>query len=238
MAIRERKGRLSPWQVYWNNPFTGKRECANFKTETEAKKHDSLIRHRLKFERESFRPEEEENEPELTLENAYILYLKEKQFDKAGLDWQLESMKPVLQEYGHTPVKDMTREIFVSVMEKMKLKPNVKPVTVRGRLSVFRTVLKWCAERNLCGCINFPKLRPAEYERFIPPNPEEISAMLAAAPEHVQRVILLGWQCGVRIGGSELFRLTWNDVDFQRNCLVVHGSKKNKKASWREVPLK
>ena len=41
MAIRYRKGRASPWQCYWNNPLTGKRECANFGTQHEAEKHDS-----------------------------------------------------------------------------------------------------------------------------------------------------------------------------------------------------
>ena len=39
MAIRERKGRASPWQCYWNNPITGKRECANFATRLEAEKN-------------------------------------------------------------------------------------------------------------------------------------------------------------------------------------------------------
>ena len=50
MAIREWKGRASPWQCYWNNPLTGKRECANFATRQEAEKHDSLIKHRIKFD--------------------------------------------------------------------------------------------------------------------------------------------------------------------------------------------
>ncbi|WP_304736533.1 hypothetical protein [uncultured Desulfovibrio sp.] len=68
MAVRERKGRASPWQCYWNNPLTGKRECANFATRQEAEKHDSLIKHRIKFERESFQGEEkEEQESELSL---------------------------------------------------------------------------------------------------------------------------------------------------------------------------
>ncbi|GAB1254497.1 hypothetical protein Defa_19840 [Desulfovibrio sp. TH_2024_36128] len=53
MAIRYRQGRASPWQCYWNNPFTGKRESESFVTQPEAEKHDSLIKHRLRFERES-----------------------------------------------------------------------------------------------------------------------------------------------------------------------------------------
>lgn len=82
MAIRERKGRASPWQSYWNNPLTGKRECANFTTRQEAEKHDSLIKHRIKFDRESFKvdaDEEDRQEHAVTLESGYLLYLKEKQ---------------------------------------------------------------------------------------------------------------------------------------------------------------
>ncbi len=50
MAIRYRAGRKSPWQVYWNNPHTGKRESESFATEAEAKKEESLVKHRLRFD--------------------------------------------------------------------------------------------------------------------------------------------------------------------------------------------
>ncbi len=98
MAIREKPGRPKPYQVYWNNPFTGKRETASFATKEEALKEDSLVKHRLKFERESFRPPaveaviQEEKPQELTLEQVYFLYLKEKQFSKKSLTWQLDAM--------------------------------------------------------------------------------------------------------------------------------------------------
>jgi len=36
MAIRFREGRVSPYECYWNNPFTGKRECIYFSTKEEA----------------------------------------------------------------------------------------------------------------------------------------------------------------------------------------------------------
>lgn len=55
---------------------------------------------------------------------------------------------------------------------------------------------------------------------------------------HVVRVIILGAQCGVRVGPSELFRLTWADVDMKRRVLRVHGAKKNLNAPWREVPIR
>ena len=58
MAIRQRKGRKKPWEVYWNNPFTLKRESLYVETEEEAKKQDALKKFQLKYERDFFRREE------------------------------------------------------------------------------------------------------------------------------------------------------------------------------------
>lgn len=86
--------------------------------------------------------------------------------------------------------------------------------------------------------IRFPKLPPALYEKFIPPSPEELSSILSVAEPHIVRVVILGAQCGVRVGPSELLRLTWDDVDMLQQVLRVHGAKKNASAPWREVPIR
>ena len=71
MAIRHREGRKKPWEVYWNNPFTFKRESLYVGTKEEAKKQDALKKYQLKFERDLFRPAEEEAvQVEQTLEQA------------------------------------------------------------------------------------------------------------------------------------------------------------------------
>lgn len=114
----------------------------------------------------------------------------------------------------------------------------LKPVTVRGRLSVLRTVLRWCAAQGYREPLEFPALPPAHYERFIPPTPEELNAIMAHAAPHIVRVVVLGAQCGVRVGPSEMFGLTWDDVDLNRGVLRVHGAKKNLDAPWREVPIR
>ncbi|MDE6734476.1 MAG: site-specific integrase [Desulfovibrio sp.] len=239
MAIRERKGRASPWQVYWNNPITGRRESTSFETRQEAEKHDSLIKHRLKFERDTFRPQEveEQVQREMTLEAAYLLYLKEKQFSKKGLAWQLDAMRLPLKRIGTLAVSEITRGNLEQIREEMLAMP-VKSATTRGRLSVLRTVVRWCAAKGFMAPFEFPKLPPAQYERFIPPTPEELSAIMAVAQDHIVRVIILGAQLGVRVGPSELLRLTWDDVDLESCVLRIHGAKKNPKAPWREVPIR
>lgn len=239
MAVRERKGRASPWQCYWNNPLTGKRECANFATKLEAEKQDSLIKHRLRFERESFKGEEKEEKEstELTLEVCYLQYLKEKQFNLKALRWQMDAMRYPLRKIGLLPVTSITRQHLEKIKDEMLAMP-VKQATIRGRLSVLRTVLRWCVAQGYMEPVDFPKLPPAHYEKFVPPTPDELEAIIAVAAPHVVRAVILGAQCGVRVGPSELFALTWEDVDLMRGVLRVHGAKKNPNAPWREVPIR
>lgn len=239
MAIRYRKGRASPWQCYWNNPLTGKRECANFISQHEAEKHDSLIKHRIKFDRESFRKEEAKGkeEQQITLEACYLLYLREKQFSKKSLLWQMDSMRKPLEQFGMLPLADIRREHIANVMDEMS-RTGVKPVTVRKRLCVLKTVFRWCAGKGHCVMPDFPRLPSGHYEKFIPPSPEEIAAILSAASSHVARTVVLGAQMGVRVGPCELLQLTWDDVDLEQRILRVHGAQKNLQALWREVPIR
>lgn len=240
MAIRERKGRASPWQVYWNNPFTGKRECSNFATREEALKENSLIKHRLKFERESFRPEnyeEEEEAQEMTLEQAYFLYLREKQFSRKGLETQLLAMRLPLTLYGQLPVAAIGKKELLHIMAEIQKLP-IKQTTCRRRLTVLKAVLRWSHAHDFCGPVNFPAMANGANEKFVPPSPAEIQAMLQVAPPHIQRVIILGSQFGIRIGASELFRLIWQDVDFELGIIRIKAANKNPNAPWREVPIR
>ena len=239
MAIRERKGRASPWQCYWRNPLTGKREYCNFVTRHEAEKHDSLIKHRIKFDRESFQKEAEEQgaSPALTLEACYLEYLKEKKFTRKSLRWQLDAMRYPLRTIGTCPITEITYETLVHIKEVME-QQNVKPVTTRGRLSVLRTVLRWCVERGFCDPVRFPKLPPARYEKLVPPTPEELQTIIQHAPPNIVRVVILGAQIGVRVGQSELLKLRWDDVDLRQRVVRVHGANKNPQAPWREVPIR
>ena len=42
---------------------------------------------------------------------------------------------------------------------------------------------------------------------------------------------------GVRIGPTELFRLKWQDVDFERRTIRVWSAAKNKNMPYRDVPI-
>jgi integrase len=239
MAIRFREGRKAPWIVYWKNPFSGKTEEEAHVSEKEAKKANSLIKHRLKYERESFRLADEKAVPEEnTLEACYYLYLKEKNFTPKSLLWQLDAMKIALSLLGQKPVAIITRAELQNVLF-VHMQSGVKPVTVRGRMSVLRTVIRWCAEKGFIDQIPiFPKLPAAHYEHFIPPTPAEVSAICSVAQPHIVRVALLGAQLGVRVGPSELMRMEWSNIDFVRGVARIVSAKKRPKQPWREIPIR
>lgn len=238
MAIRERTGRAKPWQVYWNNPFTGKRESASFETKAEAEKEDSLIKHRLRFERESFRQDEKETyEKALTLEAVYMMYLKEKQFTQRNLANQLSAFRPILRIIGQVKLDKIDTGLLAEVKDAM-LQQTPTPATAHRRLTNLRALINWAAEKGYCDMPRFPKMPSIQYKRFVPPSAEELEAIMRVAPEHIRRVVILGAQCGVRVGSCELFGLSWQDVNLSQGVLRVHGAMKNINAPWREVPIR
>ena len=88
MAIQHRPGQPKAWRVYWNNPYTGKRQSVSFESKQEAEKHDSLIKHQLKYEKERFQPQEQlepqKEKNDNSLEGLFYTFLKEKQFNRKG----------------------------------------------------------------------------------------------------------------------------------------------------------
>lgn len=240
MAIRQRKGRAKAWEVYWNNPFTGKRQTANFATKAEAKKHDALVKYQLQYETEIFKPTEAEVESAcktISLNEVYTAYLKQKGFSKADLRWQMFCMRPILAKLGSKDVTAISRQDVLQLLNA-DMQSHLSNASVRNRYSVFRAVLRWAADQGYRGPVEYPRLPAANYKKFVPPSPDELAAIMQIAAPHIQRIVILGAQCGVRVGPSEVLRLTWEDVDLTRRILRVHGAKKNKNAPWREVPIR
>lgn len=251
MAIRYRKDRQR-WQVYWKNPFTGKQESAFYASEKEAQKADSLIKHQLKFEKEKFRPADEELEPKEddSLEAIYHSYLQEKRFGKKGLEWQLDGMRLPLELIGRKRISAITKQDLASVLRhqqevrvvlaggRVQTDRPVSMATVCGRMRVLYTVLRWALDRGFVDSLpSLPKLPTAEYEQLEPPTPEEVNRILRYASPHIQRVVIIGAKLGVRIGPSELFKMRWEHVDLERGIVRVQAAKKNRKEPWREVPI-
>jgi integrase len=240
MAIRKRKDRASPYQVYWNNPFTGQRESTSFATLAEARREDSLIKHRLKHERDFFRSEDKPAKATgSTVREILALYMASRKMVGINLKNTLYHLKPVSVAFANREVSSLERRDMVLFINDQE-QAGVKSLTAHRRLSILRAALSWAAENGLIEAnplvgAKIPKGRP---ERIAPPSIAEFYALMAAAPNHLQRALLLAVSLGVRVGPSELLSLQWRDVDIERGMIRVWSADKNPNRPFRDVPVR
>ena len=239
MAIRQRKGRKKPWEVYWNNPFTLKRESLYVETEEEAKKQDALKKFQLKYERDFFRREEAEApQVEHTFESAYYLFLKDKRFSERSLERHLKNMKRSLAFLKDTPLSDIDNTKLKQLMSHF-LSFGIRASTLKRCIGQVFSVIRWAYQNELLRELpRIPKLPHIEYEHFIPPTQQELALVFVHAPEHVRRVVILGSQMGMRVGPSELFGLMWSDVDLENKVIHLRAAQKNKAEPVRDIPIR
>ena len=240
MAIEHRPGRASPYRAYWNNPFTKAREHASFATLKEAKKYDSEIRHRLKYEKESFRPVEEEAVVTGgTVHEIVALYLSNSKMSPKNMEDTLHHLKSLFASMGKREVSTLTKKDIVMFMQSEERR-GLKTLTAHRRVSILRSALSWASEHgyldvNPLAGIKIPKGRP---ERIAPPSLAEFSSLMAVAPNHLQRVLLLSVSLGVRVGESELLSMKWQDFDIERGIVRVWSADKNPNKPYRDVPIR
>lgn len=240
MAIQFRKGQPKAWRVYWNNPYTGKRQSKSFSEKLDAEKFDATIKFQLQFEKERFLPEEQEpakGENDNSLETIFYTFLKERQFSRKGLEWQLDGIKSALLLFGRMDITSITKKELAKVLQAETQK-GIKPATVCKHMSVVFSFLRWAVKRgHMKELPQFPELPSWHYEKLVPPTPEEVQRIMENAAPHLQRVIILGAKLGMRVGPCELLRLKWSDVDLDRQIVRVPAAQKNKAEPYREVPI-
>ena len=234
MAIRFIE-KNNAWQVYWRDPFTNKQVSRNFVSEKEAKKENDKILYRLRYDRDSFKADPIQDK---TLNDLYLEYIQVKQFDtyqQYRCKWNLQY---ILDTLGNKRLYEISKTDIIEIKEHFLCNTELSSTSIHHHLSTFRTLLYFAREKGYIADFKFPHIPSPKYQRFIPPNLDELERLLDVSPSHLQRVIILGAFFGVRVGQSELFQLTWQDVDFSRQVLRIHGSNKNKNSPWREVPIK
>ena len=243
MAVRERKGRSKPFQVYWRNPHTGRQESRSFETALEARRYDAEIKYRLEFQPETLKPKAErttrpaEEKTALCLEDIFIAYLREKQFSRQHVETYVAAMKLPLAVLGRKDITRITEQDLAMVTTQI-LAADIRQTSACYYARLFFAVLHWSRRRHFITQMPLlPELPSAHCRHFIPPSQEELAALYAAACPSIRRVIVLGSKLGLRVGPSEMFKLRWSDIDFIRLVCRVPAARKNKAEPWREVPL-
>lgn len=82
----------------------------------------------------------------------------------------------------------------------------------------------------------FPVAATSMAARYIPPTSQEVSALYEVAPEHLKRVIIVGFMFGMRVGPCEMLRLRWQYVDIRQGVISVPNTKKGIRTHGGKCP--
>lgn len=240
MAIRVRKNRKNPYQVYWRNPTTHKLESKSVATRAEAEKLNALILYQLQFEPEKVQKPEctQAEDVPLTVERLLYLYLQDRNFTEANLSRTLACVKDLLERYGQMSV-DRVDKLLLIEMQRRCLATGNKGATVRRKMAVIKAMFNWAYRNGVIESLPlFPVAPTSVAARYMPPTPQEVSALYEVAPEHLKRVIILGFMFGMRVGPCEMLSLRWEHVDIRQGVIRVPNAKKGNTDAWREVPIR
>jgi len=122
-----------------------------------------------------------------------------------------------------------------------KTLPLPSMTTIQGEIALILIVLNWAAYHCDPPLIADNPARGYKKGKIThvitdPPTVEEIAAIIAHASPHLKRAFILDLMCGARPGSSELFKLTWESVDFSANTITIISANKGGIPS-RDIPL-
>jgi site-specific recombinase XerD len=216
--------------VYWRDPKSGKQKSKYFVLENSARKFN---RSKLK----ELKAIHEENK------NLKVKYLIEEYIASRG--WSEQSLKQTLYHvktlyvfFGEISAKQLHKK-DIHQYSQGEEERGVKKSTISRRLTILKAALNFAVDIGKLEANPIERVHQDRgiQKRFIPPSAMELSRMLAVAPHHIRRTILLGYYTGVRIGPSECFAIPWANCDLDRGIIRVHGAAKNRDMPYRDIPI-
>ncbi|MCF8029895.1 MAG: site-specific integrase [Desulfohalobiaceae bacterium] len=199
-----------------------------------------------KRQREKERKEAEEQarkERELanmTFSDVWEKYKETAQSSKSQEAWRTERnlydkhLSPVL---GDRPIRQIA-PFHLEKLKKSMLDGGLSPRTVEYALAVIRQVFNYARDHDLFHGINpVSKVKAPKKDnrriRFLTyEEAERLLKALAEKSKDLHDMALLALHCGPRAG--EIFALTWNDVDLERNFVTFRHTKNGR---VRHVPM-
>ena len=146
--------------------------------------------------------------------------------------------KPLLDFFSRRSSLSITRA-DISAFCSIQKQAGKAQSTIHRRISLLRSIMNWgWREGLLPEQIERWSIPKRKNRRTPPPMISELSALLHAASPHIRRVILLGIYTGARVGPSELFSLTWDDVDLAHGVISMPSANKGGRLAKRDVPIR
>jgi integrase len=141
---------------------------------------------------------------------------------------------------GAIPAEVLTSK-HLSAYLKARLKQGVKRTTIKNEIARLKAAFSWAEDQdpplilhNHIRKFRIEKIGPRDVP--LPPTTSELKAILPHCPPHLVRAIILERYCGMRPGPQELFRVSWEDVDWEVPELRVRSAHKGG-PEYRMVPI-
>ncbi|MDR0763021.1 MAG: tyrosine-type recombinase/integrase [Bacteroidales bacterium] len=229
--------------MQWKNPWTGKIRTYIFSSEEDAKKFidsQKTISEQKKRLCKKVRRNNIQKKITITVKELIEKYFALSQSSHLTIKQSKYHIAHILSVFGGRQALLLSPQDMLNFSEAQRLH-GIAQSTVNRRVGILKAAMNWAASNGLLPENPLLNLRmpAAKSRRISPPTPQELNALLAVAVCHVQRIIILGLSLGARIGPSELFKLTWRDVDFDNAMVRIPNAQKNKKFDdARDVPIR
>lgn len=179
-----------------------------------------------KEKRESVKAEKEAERNKWTIDKLWTEYLS----GKPGLKGKTTDKNRYEKHIKPYFADKEPNEIYPLDIDRLRIKllKDRKPNTVRNVLELIRRIVNFGCSKNLCAGLRFtiemPKVNNLKTEDL---TPEQLARLLDAIREdknlqaaNFMRMVLF---TGMRRG--ELFRLKWEDIDFERGFIHIRDPK-------------
>jgi len=170
--------------------------------------------------------------PEMTFGELAALFLG----SGMGKPHSLDRMKHLLPFFADLQLVTINTAAIRKYRQVRNQERTLTAATVNRDLSVLRRVLYWGVEEGYLATNPLGRLRMERERRTKRPvlSLREEHLLLAAAPPHLQRIILCALHTGMRRG--EILSQRFEDIDFDNRILHVTHSK-TPEGEAREIPL-
>lgn len=228
------------WIVPWK-AASGRLLREAFATRKEAVAFEQAQALIARREREILKKKKKLQTPDskITIREIIRRYLVQAQIKDSTRASSTYHSAPVIAAFGNRRATLLSKQDILNFAEAQRLR-GVRQTTISLRISVLRSTLTWAEDNNLISRnplkgMTFPK---GKSRRISPPTPAEAKALLENAPPHIQRVIIIGWFLGPRIGPSELLKMTWFDFFLQDGFCRMPNAEKGSREESRDVPIR
>jgi len=153
-----------------------------------------------------------------------------------GKPHSLDRLKHLLPFFADMLLLQINTSAIRKYRQERNREKTLTAATVNRDLSVMRRVLYWGVEEGYLVSNPVGRMRMERERRTKRPvlSLREEQLLLAAAPLHLQQIILCALHTGMRRG--EILSQRWEDIDFDNRILHVSHSK-TPEGEAREIPL-